>query len=44
MKQDKGLSATMGIHCFLLNLNYKDINIKLKILVTEWLNSRFFPV
>ena len=35
MKQDKGLSATMEIHRFLLNLNYKDINVKLQIWDTE---------
>ena len=34
--------ATCGIDYYLLILNYKGINVELKIWDTEWLNSRLF--
>ena len=42
MEQDKRLLATMGIDMFILYLNYKNINVKLIIWDTEWLNSPKF--
>ena len=42
MEQDKRLMATMGIDMFILYLNYKNINVKLIIWDTEWLNSPQF--